>query len=154
MQQNTTVETLIGAGVVLVAAVFLYFAYTSTSSGSLSGYELTARMSRVDGLAPGTDVRLSGIKIGTVTSLELDPERYFAVLHMSINPDIKIPDDSSLSVTSAGVLGSSYLAIQPGGSDKMLAPGERIRNTQGSVDLQGLIGSFVGQGSQPAVPGQ
>lgn len=150
MQQNNTVETLIGAVVVAVAAGFLFFGYTSTSSGSLSGYELTARMSRVDGLAPGTDVRLSGIKVGTVTNMELDPLRYYVVLHMSINPDVKIPDDSSLSVTSAGLLGSSYLAIQPGGSDKMLAAGERIRNTQGSVDLQGLMSSFVGQGaSQP-----
>jgi phospholipid/cholesterol/gamma-HCH transport system substrate-binding protein len=118
---NNTVETIIGAIVVVVAATFLYFAYTTTSSGSLSGYEIMAKMPRVDGLAIGTDVRLSGIKIGAVDELALDPKTYLVTLHMNIRKDIPIPDDSSLMVTSSGILGGSYLSITPGGSDKMLA---------------------------------
>ena len=147
MSSNNTVETIIGAIVVAGAAAFLLFAYNSTSSGSLTGYDITARMPRVDGLATGTDVRLSGIKIGAVSALTLDPKTYLVTLHMNIRNDIQIPDDSSLMVTSTGVLGSSYLSISPGGSDKMLPPGGAITNVQGSVDLMGLVGRFIGGGN-------
>jgi phospholipid/cholesterol/gamma-HCH transport system substrate-binding protein len=67
-------------------------------------------------------------------------------VHMNIRDDIKIPDDSSLIVTSAGLLGSSYISLTPGGSDKMLAAGGMIQNSQGSVDLMGLVGRFIGGG--------
>jgi phospholipid/cholesterol/gamma-HCH transport system substrate-binding protein len=147
MSTNNTVETIIGAIVVAVAAAFLFFAYTSTSSGSLSGYEITARMPRVDGLATGTDVRLSGIKIGAVNALTLDPKTYLVTLHMNIRSDIQVPDDSSLMVTSTGLLGGSYLSISPGGSDRMIQPGGAITNVQGSVDLMGLVGRFIGGGN-------
>ncbi|MEI9886680.1 MAG: outer membrane lipid asymmetry maintenance protein MlaD [Rhizomicrobium sp.] len=143
---NNAVETIMGAIVVAVAAAFLYFAYTNTSSGSLGGYELTARMPRVDGLATGTDVRLSGIKVGAVSALTLDPKTYLVTLHMNIRDDIHIPVDSSLMVTSSGLLGGSYLSITPGGEDKMLPPGGAITNVQGSVDLMGLVGRFIGGG--------
>src|SRR5262245_32249724 len=135
MTGNNTVETIMGAIVVAVAAAFLYFGYTSTSSGGIGGYELTARMPRVDGLATGTDVRRAGIKIGAVSELGLDPKTYLVTLHMNIRNDIQIPADSSLMVTSSGLLGGSYLSITPGGDDKMLPPGGAITNVQGSVDL-------------------
>src|SRR5215472_7721495 len=138
--QNTTFETIMGAFVILVAAGFLYFAYTTNSQGSLGGYDLSARFASADGISTGTDVRLHGIKIGRVSSLDLDPKTYVAIVHVSLRSDIKIPDDSSIKVTSAGIMGSSYLAIQPGGSDKMLPPGGQLTNTQGSIDLLGLIG--------------
>ena len=104
-------------------------------------------MPRVDGLATGTDVRLSGIKIGAVSALTLDPKTYLVTLHMNIRSDIQIPDDSSLMVTSTGLLGGSYLSISPGGSEKMIAAGGAITNVQGSVDLMGLVGRFIGGGN-------
>lgn len=141
--QNNTVETLIGALVLAVAAAFLFFAYTSTSSGSINGYDLKASFNSADGISTGTDVRLHGIKIGTVSSMDLDPKTYQAVIHMSVRNDVKIPDDSSVKITSSGLLGSSYLAVQPGGSDTMLAAGGVITNTQGSIDLMSLIGRVI-----------
>jgi phospholipid/cholesterol/gamma-HCH transport system substrate-binding protein len=141
--QNNTVETLIGALVVLVAVGFLVFAYTSTSSGSISGYELRARFSSADGINTGTDIRLHGVKVGTVSGVGLDPKTYAAIVHLSVRSDVAIPDDSSIKVTSAGILGNSYLAIQPGGSDKMLQPGGELTNTQGSIDLMSLIGRVI-----------
>jgi phospholipid/cholesterol/gamma-HCH transport system substrate-binding protein len=141
--QNNTVETLIGALVVFVAIGFLVFAYTSTSSGSISGYELKARFSSADGITTGTDIRLHGVKVGTVSEVSLDPRTYAAIVHLSVRSDVAIPDDSSIKVTSAGLIGNSYLAIQPGGSAKMLASGGEITNTQGSVDLMGLIGRAI-----------
>jgi phospholipid/cholesterol/gamma-HCH transport system substrate-binding protein len=156
--QNNTVETLIGAIVVAVAAGFLFFAYSSTNTTTLSGYEVLANFQRVDGLSVGTDVRLSGIKVGNVAALDLDPKTYQAKVHLNIREDVKLPDDSSIMVTSAGLLGSSYLSISPGGSDTMIPPGGTIEHTQGSVDLMGLVGRFIGgsggnSSSTPAAPG-
>jgi phospholipid/cholesterol/gamma-HCH transport system substrate-binding protein len=149
MANNNTVETLIGAIVVAVAAGFLFFAYTSTGSGSVAGYDVTARFSSADGIANGTDVRLHGIKVGTVSGLSLDPKTYYAIAHMSIHSDVKIPDDSSVKITSSGFLGNSYVAIQPGGSTTMVAQGGELTNTQGAVDVMGLIGRAVmGGGSK------
>ena len=105
MQQNNVAETLIGAIVIAVAVGFLAFAYLRTGSGSLSGYEINARLPKADGLSVGTDVRLAGIKIGTVTDLTLDPKTYLVTVHMSIRNDIKLPVDSSVLVTQAGFLG-------------------------------------------------
>jgi phospholipid/cholesterol/gamma-HCH transport system substrate-binding protein len=148
MSSSKTLETLIGALVIGIAVGFLWFAYTSTSEGSLTGYEVSATFNRVDGLAVGTDVRLSGIKIGTVSSLSLDPKTYLATAHLSINNSVQLPDDSSIKITSSGILGNSYLSVTPGGSDKMLAPGGKIMNTQGSVDLMGLIGRMITSGGK------
>ena len=154
MQQSNVTETLIGAIVVAVAVAFLCFAYFRTGSGSLSGYEINAKLAKVDGLAVGTDVRLAGIKIGTVTDLTLDPKTYLVTVHMSIRDDIKIPTDSSVLVTSAGILGSSYLSINPGGDDTMMAAGGTFQNAQGSVDVMGLVGRFMGGGTQGQQPQQ
>jgi len=141
--QNNTVETLIGALVVTVAVAFLFFAYTTTGSGSVGGYDLQARFSSADGIVTGTDVRLHGIKVGTVSTLSLDPKSYAAIVHLNIHNDVPIPDDSSIKITSSGILGNSYLAIQPGGSDAMLKAGGQITNTQGSVVFMSLIARAI-----------
>jgi phospholipid/cholesterol/gamma-HCH transport system substrate-binding protein len=143
MRNNNTVETLIGAVVVAIAVAFLVFAYSSTSAGGFSGYPLEARFSSADGITAGTDVRLHGIKIGSVSSVDLDPKTYLAVVHLNIRSQVPIPDDSAIKVTSSGLLGNAYLSIQPGGSLKNLASGGQIMNTQGSVDIMGLIGRAI-----------
>lgn len=154
MQQNNVAETLIGAVVIAVAVGFLAFAYLRTGSGSLSGYEVKARLPKADGLSVGTDVRLAGIKIGTVTDLTLDPKSYLVTVHMSVRDDIKLPVDSSVLVTQAGFLGGQYLSITPGGEDKMMAPGAFFENAQGSIDVMGLVNRFTsgGAGQPPAKP--
>ena len=141
--QNNTVETLVGAIVVVVAVAFLFFAYTTTGSGSIGGYDLQASFSSADGIVTGTDVRLHGIKIGNVSALTLNPKTYAAIVHLNIRNDVPIPDDSSIKITSSGILGNSYLAIQPGGSDAMLKAGGQITNTQGSVDFMSLIARAI-----------
>src|SRR6478609_2441244 len=148
MQQNNVAETLIGAVVIAVAIGFLAFAYTRTGSGSLSGYEVNARLPKTDGLSVGTDVRLAGIKVGTVTDLTLE-KNYLVTVHMSIRDDIKLPVDSSVLVTQAGFLGGQYLSITPGGDDKMMAKGAFFENAQGSIDVMGLVNRFTGGGANP-----
>lgn len=141
--QSNLVETLIGTLVVAVAAVFLFYGYTTSGMRSSSGYHVDTAFSSVDGLATGADVRLSGIKIGTVVKQSLDPETYQAVVTLDIAPDVKLPDDSSAKITSEGLLGGSYISVTPGGSEELLADGGEIMFTQGSVDLMSLIGQAV-----------
>ena len=142
---NETVETLIGAAVIAIAVLFVVFVYKTTGAANVDGYEVMAKLSRADGIAVGSDVRLSGLKVGTVSGMTLDPA-YLVVVHMNINSGVQIPDDSSLMVTSSSLLGNSYLSIAPGGSDKMLPPGGLIKNTQGAIDMMGLISKFAGSG--------
>ncbi len=139
MQGNSAVETLIGAVVIAIAVAFLVFAYSSTGSGMITGYEVQAKFNRADGVNIGTDVRLSGIKVGTVSRMALDPMTYNAVLTLALESSVKLPDDSSARITSDGLLGNQYVSIEPGGSQMQIAAGGEIENTQGTVDLIGLV---------------
>ena len=91
------------------------------------------------GVNTGTDVRLAGIKVGTVTAEVLNPENYQAVITMAIDPKISLSDDTTAKITSEGLLGSNFIAIEPGGSETKLAEGGRIAYTQGAVDIWSLI---------------
>jgi phospholipid/cholesterol/gamma-HCH transport system substrate-binding protein len=133
-------EALIGAVVLAVAAFFLVFAFSSTDVGAVDGYEVTATFDRVDGVNAGADVRMSGIKIGTVTKLELDLQTFLAKATLNIDRTVELPDDSSAEITTEGLLGGKYMAIVPGGSEDVIAPGGRIQFTQSSLSLEGLIG--------------
>ena len=141
--KNDIFETLVGAIVVAIAGVFLFFTYTSTDSGPTTGYELVARFSSVDGVTPGSDVRMSGIKIGTVNSQELETSNFLAVVKMTIRADIQLPEDSSIKVASESLLGGSYLDIDPGGSFDYLADGDEIQYTQGTVSLMDIVGQAI-----------
>ena len=143
MPRPNYAETLIGAAVVAVALVIAALAYYRTGAGGPSGYEVNARLAKVDGLAVGTDVRLAGIKVGSVSGLTLDPATYLVTVHMDIRNDIKLPADSSILVTQAGFLGGQYLSITPGGDDKMMAAHAFFENAQGSIDVMSLVGRFA-----------
>lgn len=145
MKQNL-VETLIGAAVLLIALGFVAYGY-AVSGGQRGGdmYEVAAQFPRANGLSIGSDVRLAGIKIGAVRSLALNPDTYQAQLILLIRNEVRLPDDSSIKVTSDGLLGDAYLAIAPGGSPDYLAPGDEIAFTQGAVDLIGLVGQALFQ---------
>lgn len=140
---RSLVETLIGAVVLAVAGVFLVFAYQMAGGGSVEGYQITGKFDRIDGLVQGSDVRMSGIKIGTVMKQELDPKTYLAVVTMNIRPDVKLPRDTSAQITSDGLLGDKYMALTPGAEEAMLKPGGEIQHTQGSIDLISLVGRFI-----------
>jgi phospholipid/cholesterol/gamma-HCH transport system substrate-binding protein len=143
MTGRNMIETVMGAVVLIVAAMFLAFAYNHSSLRPVAGYEVTARFDRVDGVAAGTDVRISGIKIGTVIDQRLDPERFLAVVRMSIDPKIKLPTDTVAEVASEGLLGGRYLALIPGGETETIKPGGEIKFTQSAVDIVQMLGKFM-----------
>jgi phospholipid/cholesterol/gamma-HCH transport system substrate-binding protein len=141
-------ETLAGLVVIALAAVFLVY---SLSVGGVGGgrdrYEVIARFGDVGSLAPGADVTVAGVKVGTVSRITLDPKNYLAVTHLSVDRTVKLPADSTAKITSAGLLGGALVSIAPGGAPDDLKPGGEIQNTQGSVDLFGLIGQFINKPS-------
>lgn len=136
---NNFVEASIGALVLVAAGLFVSFTYDRTEMGTVDGYELMARFDRVDGLSVGSDVRMAGIKVGSVVRQRIDLENYQAVVTISIADEILLPTDSSASISSEGLLGGNYLALVPGGMDEYLESGDEIEFTQGSVDLFGLM---------------
>jgi phospholipid/cholesterol/gamma-HCH transport system substrate-binding protein len=156
MNRNA-VETLVGAVVLVVAAAFLFFAYTTTQVHAVTGYELNAQFDRVEGLRDGGDVKISGIKVGTITSQTLDPKTFFANVRISIDPAIKLPIDSVATVASSGLLGDKYLSIEPGNEDKIIPSGGRIEHTQGGMSLESLIGQVIygaSQSNKGGAPGE
>jgi phospholipid/cholesterol/gamma-HCH transport system substrate-binding protein len=136
-------ETLLGAVVLLVAVGFLVFAYSASQVSDGDGYELLARFDRVDGLDRGSDVRISGIKVGAVLSQELDPTTFQAEIRFSMRSDVELPSDTTAAVVSDGLLGGKYLALVPGGDDLTLEPGDEVTLTQSSVNLEDLIGHMI-----------
>jgi phospholipid/cholesterol/gamma-HCH transport system substrate-binding protein len=122
--QNNTVETLIAAAVIAVAVGFLFFAYGSTHSGNYNTYEVQASLGSVDGIISGADVRVHGIKVGSVSGIDLDPKTYKPVVRLALRDDVPIADDSSVRIASGILNGNPYLSIQPGHSGKMLVAGE------------------------------
>ncbi len=140
---NNVVESIIGALVLVLAIGFFTFTYNRVEVGNMEGYELVAKFDRIDGLQVGSDVRMSGIKVGTVLGQELDKENFLAVVRFSVIPDVALPIDSSASVTSEGLLGGHYLSLSPGGMDEYLEEGDEVEFTEGAVDLFGLIGQAI-----------
>jgi phospholipid/cholesterol/gamma-HCH transport system substrate-binding protein len=161
MHRNV-IETIMGGVVLIIAVVFLVFAYTSSSTGTVSGYPVTAKFGSVSGIGPGSDVKLSGIKVGSVMDTELDPQDYAAVVSLSIANSVKLPTDSSARILSDGLLGGNYLELQPGADDTMIEPGGQITTTQDPINIVDLLGRFVfggldkqsGGGSPPSAQGQ
>jgi phospholipid/cholesterol/gamma-HCH transport system substrate-binding protein len=136
-------EALAGLVVIAVAAWFLAFALSRTGGGMGDSYELKARFPNAAGISVGSDVRVSGMKVGTVTAQTLDAQSFQAVLTLAVEKDVRLPLDSSAAITSEGLLGGSYIALVPGGDPEQLAPGDEISDTQGATDLMGLIGSVI-----------
>lgn len=142
MQRNT-LETVMGAMVLLAAAGFVTLAYQAADIKGNGGYEIIAEFGSTGGLSVGDDVRISGIKVGRITEQSLDPITYSARIAMAIAPDIEIPADSSARITAASLLGGNYLELMPGAEDEMLAAGAVIYDTRDPVSISDLLGKMV-----------
>jgi phospholipid/cholesterol/gamma-HCH transport system substrate-binding protein len=146
-------EAIVGLLVVLLAIWFVLFAWQRTGGGEPAGsIRVTALFPNASGVSVGTDVRVAGLKIGSVAHQQLDPQTYQVAVTMALDPSVKLPADSSASITSEGLLGSTFIALTPGGAATRLKSGDTITDTQGSMDLMALIGQFINRPSndQPA----
>ena len=140
---GNVIETVMGAVVLVVAALFLFFAYSTSEVRAVEGYPVTAQFERIDGIREGTDVRIAGVKVGSIVAENLDPKTFLATVKMSINPEYKLPDDTVAEIISSSLLGDKYMSLVPGGSDKIIAPGGQIKYTQAPVSLENLIGQMI-----------
>lgn len=138
-------EVVTGAVVVAAAAGFILYAsqFAGPRGAGAGFYEMTASFRSVEGVGVGTDVRLGGVKVGTVTALTLNPETFRADARFTVQQNLALPEDTAIAVASEGLLGGSFLELVPGGSPFALAPGSAIEDTQSSVSLITLLMRFV-----------
>ncbi len=142
--KRSIVETALGALVIGVATLFLMFSYRVANVGAGSGgYEVTAHFSGIGGLQAGDDVQISGVKIGTVSAVELDEETYLARVRMQVADGVKLPLDTAALITSESLLGGKYLALEPGADEEFIKPDGRIEYTQAPQNLEQLLGQFI-----------
>jgi phospholipid/cholesterol/gamma-HCH transport system substrate-binding protein len=137
------IETGMGAIVILVAAVFLVFSYSVSDLRPAQGYDIIAKFNAVDGLTVGSDVRVAGVKVGTVVDERIDQSEYRAVITMKINHNIELADDTGVRISSAGILGGKYVKLEPGSSKQMVATGGELTNTKDVISLEELLGKVI-----------
>ena len=137
------VETIMGIVVLFVAASFLYFGFKVSDLQVVKGYNVTASFLKVGGLNVGSDVRINGIKVGSIVELALDEQDYIADVKMSILPNIKLPKDSVAVIVGDGLMGDKFIKIEPGKSKEMLADGDIISNVKDFKSLEDMVGEII-----------
>lgn len=140
---RNAIETVLGGVVLIVAGVFLFFAFNVAQVKAVSGYEVKAHFLKIGGLAKGSDVRINGIKVGTVLDRRLDPTTFEAVVVMSIQPDVHLPQDTVATIGSEGILGGKYVRLKPGQAKETLAPGGKIAKTEDFKSLEDQVGEVI-----------
>ncbi len=147
-------EILAGAAVLAAAVAFVMYAAGGDRLKAGGGtYPLTASFRSVEGISVGSDVRLAGVKVGTITSLKLNPQTYFADAEIALDQTVLLPEDSAILISSEGLLGGNFVELVPGGALDNLAPGDEIEDTQGAVSLITLLMKFVGSKAGDPEPG-
>lgn len=143
MTRRNPIETVLGAVVLVIAAMFLIFAYSASDLRAVTGYDVTATFLKVGGLERGSDVRISGINVGTVTEQRLDPQTFEAKVTMSISSDVALPADTTAAIVSDGLLGGKYVNLVPGQAKERIAAGGAIARTRDFQSLEDLVGEII-----------
>lgn len=141
--KNNVIETVLGAVVLGVAILFLAFSYSSANIGTTEGYEVNARFSGIGGLNIGDKVVISGVKVGQVSKIDLDPETYLANVTLGIDDAVQLPEDTAAFISSESLLGGLYMQLEPGASEDMIEDGGSIEYTQAPQNLEQLLGQFI-----------
>ena len=137
------VETVLGAIVLVVAVAFVVMGARAIDTDGDEGYELTARFLKVGGLERGSDVRVSGVKVGTVIERTLDFDTFEAVVRFNVRSDVRLPADTEAGITAEGLLGGKYLRLFPGKETETLAPGGEIALTRDFQALEDTVSEII-----------
>lgn len=141
--KRSVVETVLGAVVIIGALTFLLFSYQTSNVGDVSGYHITADFSDIGGLKVGDEVQVSGVKVGQVAGIILDPKAYLARVTIEVANNVKLPSDTAALISSSSLLGGKYLSLEPGGAEDFLGDNGRIEFTQAPQNLEQLLGKFI-----------
>ncbi len=147
MQYSTTQDTLVGLFVASGIAALFFMSMKISNLGEFSeknNYTISADFANSGGLKVKSPVVVGGVRIGRVTAITLNPKNFRSVVKMSIEPQYNnLPDDTTASIFTAGLLGEQYISLSPGGSDDLLKNNSKIEITQSAVVLEELIGQFL-----------
>src|ERR1041384_927442 len=153
MKQTRTIEIVTGAFIILGLAALYVIATSATNIGSYGenkGYTVTASFNNIGGLKTRPAVTMAGVNIGRVTDIKLDPKSFSAVVTLQIDGRYsEVPDDSTASILTSGLLGEQFVGIDPGGSETFLKQGSTIQYTQSALVLEKLIGQFFSKATEP-----
>ena len=138
-------DVFLGVLFLLVSGTFIFYVYVTVDTKLFKNdkFQLYARFDNVDGIVAGSKVKLSGVNIGSVRSISLDPENFYAFVTIDFDKEYNFPDDTEASIQLEGLLGGSYVSILPGGSDVILLKNQEILFTHGSTSLINLMLKFA-----------
>lgn len=136
-------EVATGAVIIALALGFLGYALINTGRDQASGLHLSAQFDNIGGITSGTDIRVAGVKVGSVSTVTIDPRTFQAILGLTVRPDLKLPTDTSAVISTGGLLGGQFVTLSPGGAPDDLADGGTIKLTQSATNLEDLLGKFI-----------
>ena len=142
MKKNP-VEAVLGFAVLIFAGVFLFLAAGHVDVRPVDGYKLRASFSKIGGLEMGADIRINGIKVGSVTKIQLVPETYMAELEMTIKNAVLLPEDTVASIVDSGIMGDKYVRLDVGKSTKKIPPNSRLNQTKPYKSLEDNVREFI-----------
>lgn len=144
--QKKSLDFWVGLFVLLGAAALLFLALKAGNLSSLSfeqTYTVTARFDNIGGLKPRAAVKSAGVVVGRISEIKFDDKTYQATVVMELEKRYKFPQNSSIKILTAGLLGEQYIGLTAGSDDKVLAAGDRIKFTQDAIVLESLISQFL-----------
>ena len=142
MKRNP-IETILGFCVLFFTITFLFYASNRVDTKKIGGYTVVANFSKIGGLQVGSDVRISGIKVGSVMATELKPDDYTADVYLSIDSSVKLPIDTEATIADVGIMGDKYVRLEPGRAQAVLKENERIMRTQNYKSLEDSVSEFI-----------
>lgn len=139
------IELITGIFVIIGIAAFTWLA-VSVAGATFSeqpGYSLSARFSSISGLREGAIVEGAGVRIGTVTDIEFDPDGFEAIVTLRINEGVPVSEDAIAAVRTQGIIGEKYINIIPGGFPELLGDGDEIYETESAISLEELVSKYI-----------
>ena len=142
MKKNP-IETILGFLVLILACLFLFFACSRIDTKSISGYTIVANFAKVGGLGSGADVRIAGLKVGSVLKTELDQEDYTVNVYLSIDSNVKLPIDTVAAIADSGIMGDKYVRLEPGKAQAVLNDNDKMSQTKNYKSLEDSVSEFI-----------
>ncbi len=142
MKKNP-IETVLGFFVLAFTFLFLFFACSKIDTKTVAGYTVVANFSKIGGLEHGADVRIAGLKVGSVLKTKLNQEDYTVDVYLDIHSDVLLPIDTIAAISDSGIMGEKYIRLEPGKARAFLNDKDRIKQTKNYKSLEDSVSEFI-----------